>query len=243
MNDVSLNADKEARITQVRTFMHDLHNLFTIIQGNVSLAESKLKGQAEVAAYLEAAEKATHQARLIAQHLASLQTGEADMQIADLKALVEDCTLVCLGASKIESTITAEDHLPSAAMQRASAVRIINNLLINAKEAMPNGGSVSLRVFLSENTEQDAKIDSECTKAASKYVCIEVQDTGEGVAPEDVERIFKMHFTNKLWGQGLGLASSLAIARSFGGDLKLVSDSDQKGACFKLFIPIGNSFD
>lgn len=138
---------------------------------------------------------------------------------------------ICLGASSVEGHIELESAVPAVAMERGALARIINNLLINAKEAMPQGGKVVVR--LSRLSPHDPPPED---LPSGNYVCIEVSDNGPGIAPEKLIRIFEPNYSEKVWGQGLGLASSRALVEQVGGTLTASSVVGQ-GASFRLILP------
>jgi signal transduction histidine kinase len=216
----------------LRSLMHDLNNLFVVIQGNLSLAEERNDDKEALLVRLEAASKASEQARILARQMASLRMGSEVSNESNVSKLLQDCVAICLNGSAVKHSIISPPELPLVAMGRSAIARIINNLLINAIEAMNGEGTIAIHVK-QINFNQAADEDLE----PGEYVCISIKDSGQGITPADLEKIFKPGYTNKLWGKGLGLASSLTIVREFGGTLSATPNL-AKGACFNLYMPV-----
>jgi two-component system cell cycle sensor histidine kinase/response regulator CckA len=114
---------------------------------------------------------------------------------------------------------------------------VLNNLVLNAKQAMPNGGRLSIAIENLVLAEGRAlPLDS------GTYVLISIKDTGVGIAPEDLPRVFDPYFTTRATGTGLGLASVHSIVRRHGGHVT-VSSPPGEGACFRIFLPAAKSVE
>ena len=117
--------------------------------------------------------------------------------------------------------------------------QVLLNLMVNARDAMPAGGSLTLRALTEEVRQPGASLPV-LDLPAGPYVVLEVSDTGEGIPEDRQERIFEPFFTTKAEGQGtgLGLSTSLGIVRSHGGTITVQSRSGA-GATFRVFLPRG----
>ncbi|CAI8282859.1 MAG: Sensor kinase CckA [Opitutia bacterium UBA7350] len=216
----------------LRSLVHDLNNLITVIRGNLTLSREQLSETNPAQRNLFAAEQAATQLRPLVGQLAYLQQPVDKEEFTDLEDLARECLAICLGHSPIKGQLEAQAGLPPVAMGRSSVARILNNLLINAREAMPQGGQVVLRLFLAGEMEWlHGSVQS------GDYVCFEVEDNGPGIAADVLDRIFEANYSQKLWGQGLGLYGSRTLAEAKGGTLT-VNSSQGKGATFRLFLPI-----
>jgi signal transduction histidine kinase len=215
----------------IRALVHDLNNLITIIRGNITLSREQLDAAAQAQSNLANAETAAAQLRPLIAQLAALQHPVSPLSCSEVEPLLRECMTICLGASSVEASIEVESEVPSVAFERGLLSRIINNLLINAKEALPEGGRVVLR--LSQLGPQDPLPES---LPSGNYVSIEVNDNGPGITPEKQRRIFEPNYSEKIWGQGLGLASSRALVEQGGGTLTVDSEADQ-GANFRIILP------
>lgn len=118
--------------------------------------------------------------------------------------------------------------------------QIVLNLLVNARDAMPNGGALTLTVWNITLDEESAR--GHLQAKAGNYVVLSVKDTGTGIAPEHLEKIFDPFFTTKEVGKGtgLGLSTVMAIVKSYGGFMSVASEPG-KGTEFKVFIPATNA--
>jgi CheY-like chemotaxis protein len=114
--------------------------------------------------------------------------------------------------------------------------QVLMNLSINARDAMPNGGTITIDLQNSTLSEQEARLH--LGAAPGMYVILSVKDTGNGISPEIINRIFDPFFTTKEPGKGtgLGLSSSLSIVKSHGGFMDVHSEVG-KGTEFKVFLP------
>ncbi len=225
------NTKPESGNLHIRALVHDLNNLITVIRGNITHCREELEAEAPRASNLAAADYAAGQLRPLIAQLAALQQAETGSSYTDPESLVRECMAICLSESLVEGRIELESAVPAVAMGRATLARIINNLLINAKEAMPQGGRVTLRLSrIGPDASPPEGLPS------GNYVCIEVSDNGPGIAPEKLTRIFEPNYSEKVWGQGLGLSSSRALVEQAGGTLT-ASSLDGQGATFCLMLP------
>jgi signal transduction histidine kinase len=215
----------------IRGLVHDLNNLITVIRGNITLCREQLEVGDQQDSNLAAANNAAGQLRPLIAQLAALQQADNGSSYTDPESLVRECMAICLSSSLVEGRIELESAVPAVAMERGALARIVNNLLINAKEAMPQGGRVILR--LSRIGPDDLPPED---LPSGNYVCLEVTDNGPGIAPEKLIRIFEPNYSEKVWGQGLGLASSRALAEQVGGTLT-ASSIEGQGATFCLILP------
>jgi CheY-like chemotaxis protein/two-component sensor histidine kinase len=136
----------------------------------------------------------------------------------------------------IELNVECSDNLHLVSGDATELSQVLMNLAINARDAMPGGGRLELRA---ENFQLDpVRAALSDRLAAGPHVLIRASDTGSGIPPEIVERIFDPFFTTKPQGKGtgLGLATSLGIIRSHGGDMTVYSEPG-RGAAFSIYLP------
>ena len=221
----------------LRSLVHDLNNLITVIQGNVTMAREALAEEVPSQRNLVAVEKAMAQLRPLIGQLASLHQPLSAEQVTAAEPLARECLAICLGSSPVAGQLKVEAYLPAVAMERGSLARIISNLLINAREAMPQGGRIILYLYYMRGSDILPE-ELPC----SDYVVFELTDNGPGIAPELLERIFEPNYSEKVWGQGLGLASSRALAEASGGTLT-ASSTLGEGATFRLILPSAGNLE
>ncbi len=214
---------------------HDMNNLLTAIMGNISLAIARAgTGQATecVRDPLKSAENATNRARALSRQLLSLARGNAPVTgPVNAKRLIEETARFSLSGSNLALEIGIEDGLRSCLIDETKLSQVLNNLLVNAKQAMPGGGTVRISA---ENVE----IGDEPGLPLSPgiYLHLEVEDTGCGVDPAYLSRIFDPYFTTKSEGTGLGLANCRAIIKQAHGHI-LARSEPGAGTMFEIYIP------
>lgn len=207
---------------------HDFNNLLTAIIGNLSMA--RLDAEAAVARQLEAAEKAALRAQGLTQQLLTFAKGGAPIKIvASVADLVREAAEFSLHGAKARCSITSPPDLWVAEVDAAQITQVINNLILNAEQAMPAGGTIAI-------TLANRHLDNGLAVPPGCYVEIRVADQGHGIAVEHLERIFDPYFSTKQTGSGLGLASCYSIIKRHGGHIAVESRPGE-GAVFTIYLP------
>jgi PAS domain S-box-containing protein len=197
---------------------HDLNNLLTAIIGNISIAELKAKGDQELQPFLSRALQASERTGDLTRQLLTFAKGGAPVKkLTSLQNIVSDSADFALRGSNIRCEYRIAEGLYPVAVDVGQMSQVINNLVINAKQAMPEGGI--LRIWM-ENVDGHAK---GYQLKPGRYLKVTVQDQGTGIPTEHLERIFDPYFTTKSGGSGLGLASVHAIIAKHDGALKVES--------------------
>ena len=210
---------------------HDFNNFLTIIAGSIDLAKAQLQAADSLRDILEAAAVACKRAgSLASQLLAFAKSGAPVKKPADLAQVVKDAvTLVRVGAqASIEFTIADELWLAEIDVEQIG--NALHNILLNARQAMPEGGTIEVRA---ENVECDA--DS-LPLHSGRYVMISVRDHGRGIAAEALPHIFDPYFTTKQGGHGLGLATVQATIAKHDGHVAVQSTLGV-GTTFSVYLP------
>jgi len=212
---------------------HDLNNILTVISGNIGLAQLDAPAQSgNLLSFLaKAGQAAQHAARLSNQLLTFSKGGAPLKKVAAVSELLKHAAEFSLHGSNLRAAIEIEDHLGKAEIDAGQVEQVINALMINAREAMPNGGSVNV---CAENVQIDHK--SGLPLAPGRYVKIAIADHGPGVPADLAGKIFDPYFTTKASSSGLGLSISYSIIKKHGGYLHLESNSPA-GATFTLYLP------
>ena len=211
---------------------HDLNNMLSAILGNISILRIELGEGNQHSAKLVAAEKATLQARLLTQQLLTFSKGGTPaLEVTTISEVVEECAQFILRGSKVKCSIEKEDDLWPVDADKGQISQVVNNLIINANQAMPDGGDILIRMrnLQVSNTEVPAL-------KLGDYICIEVRDEGIGISPNNLKKIFDPYFTTKTKGNGLGLASSYSIITMHKGTITADSSSG-KGSIFRVYLP------
>ena len=211
---------------------HDFNNILMELFGNLSLAKAELaKGHPGYAALAEAEKSMTRAVRLSRQLLTFAKGGEPVRENVNLGVLVEEIARFDLSGSNVMLVYQQADALFPAEVDKGQIRQAVANLILNARQAMPDGGR--LHVILENAVLPEAAIPG---LRPGNYVKILVRDEGAGIAPEHLARIFEPYFTTKPTGSGVGLATAYSIIRKHGGHLGVVSEPG-KGAAFTLYLP------
>jgi nitrogen-specific signal transduction histidine kinase/ActR/RegA family two-component response regulator len=211
---------------------HDFNNLLTGIFGNISLAREYIAPESPAIARLAAAEAASNRARDLTQQLLTFSKGGAPIKkTASIAELLHDSADFALRGSNVICAINVPEDLWNVEMDSGQINQVINNLIINADQAMPSGGQISISACNRHVTERNA-----LPLANGDYVEISVADNGVGIASEDLERIFDPYFTTKEKGTGLGLATSYSIIKNHDGTIAVESEV-RKGTVFTILLP------
>jgi PAS domain S-box-containing protein len=215
---------------------HDFNNILTAILGNISLAGAEAAPGSELRNGLEQAEKASLRAKDLTQQLLTFSKGGAPItRLSSLTQLVKDTAGFALRGSNVKCRFSILADLWHAEIDSGQVSQVIHNLVINAQQAMPSGGSIELRA---ENfvLSEKQRIGSGLPLLEGNYVRVIVADHGSGISAEHLEKIFDPFFTTKKTGSGLGLATSFSIARNHGGHLSVESEPGS-GSTFYLYLP------
>lgn len=222
---------------------HDFNNLLTGVLGNAHLIRLEVgeehKASAPLEHLLEAAQRA---ARLTRQLLA--YSGQRGLKIrgVDLSREVQEQSslLDSLIPKQVELRLDLGVQVPMVQADEVQLQQVVMNLAINGAESCPDGtGKVWLRTgtsFLDPLVPDDYALPPE---RAGIYAWIEVLDTGAGMAPETLSKIFDPFFSTKFTGRGLGLAAVLGIVRGHRGAIKVTS-TPGRGSVFRVFFPCGD---
>ncbi|MBV8936641.1 MAG: hypothetical protein JO095_12665 [Alphaproteobacteria bacterium] len=215
---------------------HDFNNLLTLVIGNLSLAIGRVGGIPEVLPLLQSALQAAERGgALIQRLLAFARKQRLDPQSVDLGRLlsgIEDLLRRTLG-NRISLSITSETGLAAARVDANQLELAVLNLTINARDAMPDGGS--LRIWL-QNRQADHGTPPEV--APGEYVVLSITDTGTGMDEATLARAFEPFFTTKEIGSGsgLGLPMVQGFAAQSGGGIRIRSKKGQ-GTTVELWLP------
>ena len=211
---------------------HDFNNLLTGIAGYVSLAQARVSPEGEVGKHLAEAEKATFRARDLTNQLLTFSRGGTPVKkTVDVGDLIRDSAGLALTGSNVRCDIVPSPDLWHVDVDEGQISQVMNNLLINACQAMPGGGVIqvsSRNVTLGIN-EQPPLVEG-------RYVRVSVKDHGIGIPGEHLPKIFDPYFTTKQKGNGLGLATSYAIIKKHEGNITVESKLGV-GATFHIYLP------
>ncbi len=211
---------------------HDFNNLLTGIMGNLSLMREELPTDHPLQERLSRCEKAIDQTTgLTCQLLTFSRGGEPVKKLLDLRPVLRDTISFALRGSNVALELAMADDLWPLEADEGQLCQVFNNLIINAGQAMPNGGIV--RVEAGNCRLSPAEVPP---LAPGDYLLISVIDQGTGIFPEYLDKIFDPYFTTKESGSGLGLTALYSIVRKHQGQV-LVSSRIGDGTTFRIYLP------
>jgi nitrogen-specific signal transduction histidine kinase/CheY-like chemotaxis protein len=215
---------------------HDFNNILTAIIGNVSLAKAIIKPEGDALAILEGAEKASMRAKGLTQQLLTFSKGGLPVKKnLSMEDLLKESVGFALRGSNIKCKWHIADDLSHVEGDEGQLHQVINNLVLNAQQAMPSGGIIEIKA---ENLKLTAKrkAKEKISLPEGNYVKITITDYGIGIPPKSLDKIFDPFFTTKQKGSGLGLSTSYSIIRNHGGHID-VKSTIGSGTSFFIYLP------
>jgi two-component system, cell cycle sensor histidine kinase and response regulator CckA len=211
---------------------HDFNNLLGGVFGNIDLALDSLDDRTEITKFLNRSISAIERAKDLTQQLLTFSKGGIPKKrTIELAPLLKESRDLSLSGSAIECKMKIEDRLHPVNADANQMSQVFNNVLINARQAMPNGGEVTI------NANNQTLTDNEIASLpGGEYVKIDIQDHGEGIPPSSMSKIFDPFFTTKETGSGLGLATCYSIIKKHDG-LILVDSTLGKGTHVNIYLP------
>jgi len=219
---------------------HDFNNLLTVVSGNLQMLEDRLANDALGARLAKAALRATARGADLTRKLLAFSRRQTlqprAIDVAQLLESIVDILRRTLGA-KIDVRLELEDALPAAKADPGMLDTALLNLAVNARDAMPDGGRLTLSASRVNAPSRPATRGEQLV--AGDYVCIAVTDTGSGMTPEVLAHAFEPFFTTKESGKGSGLGLSLVygFAKQSGGHID-VQSTPGTGTSIALYLPV-----
>ncbi len=209
---------------------HDFNNLLTGIMGNIGLAKRLLKTEGKAYERLDEAEKAATRARALTQQLLTFARGGSPVKKpASITELIKETAPFALRGSNVRLEIALPYDPWTVEVDEGQISQAINNIVINANEAMPAGGTLNIRV-------RNTVINKVGTLPRGNYIQIDIEDKGTGISKKDLPKIFEPYFTTKQKGSGLGLATAYSIINNHGGYIT-VDTAHDAGTTFHIYLP------
>ena len=216
---------------------HDFNNILTSVFANIGLArmlaaKPKASSEETIVERLGAAEKACLRARDLTKQLLTFAKGGAPVKnVASISGFITETAEFTLRGSNVRCELHLPDDLWAVEVDEGQMSQVIQNLMINADQAMPDGGVIHVRA---ENKIIDHTHSLPLKQG--KFVTIAIQDQGIGIPVEHLSKIFDPYFTTKQKGSGLGLATTYSIMKRHEGHITLASELG-KGTTFILYLP------
>ena len=217
---------------------HDFNNILTVIQGNASLLQSLDLQPSEIRDCSNQIARASERAAGLTRQLLMFARKQQMQPVhLDLNETVSQMTKMLQRILGEDIALRSEysPALPLTLADTGMVEQIILNLAVNARDAMPDGGTLTIRTLM----ESPANRAASATASLPEHVCVAVSDTGLGIAPEILPRIFEPFFTTKEVGKGtgLGLATVYGIVQQHRGEIT-VQSAPGTGTTFKVYFPI-----
>ncbi len=218
---------------------HDFNNLLTAISGHCDLLLLRHdQGDADYADLIQINQNANRAAALVGQLLAFSRKQNLRPEVLDLRNTLADLThlLNRLVGERVTLTLNNDPVLPSIRADKRQLEQVLMNLVVNARDAMPDGGNIRVTtegVELAEALERDRVI-----VPVGNYVSVTVSDEGIGIARDKLQKVFEPFFTTKKTGEGtgLGLSTAYGIVKQTGGYI-FVDSTEGVGTTFTLMFP------
>ena len=198
---------------------HDFNNLLTAVFGQVELARAHVEGGSPAEAELDVALSALARSRDLTRQLLTFATGGTpSLKLLRVPRLLDEAVRLGLGGSSIRARMEVEPDLPPVEADEGQMSQLLNNLLVNARQAMSGAGEVVVRARRRVLVEEEVP-----GLGAGLHVEVSIRDTGHGIPPEALPKVFDPFFTTREDGTGLGLAISYSIVRRHGGHVEIAS--------------------
>ena len=218
---------------------HDFNNILSVILGTCQISFFDIReGDPLHANFKEIEQQANRAVDLTRQLLAFSRKQMMDMRVVDLNDVVKDLEKILkrIIGEDIELVSYLSENLWSVRVDPSQIEQVIINIVVNARDAMPHGGKLTIETANVELDEEYTKRHLEVTPGP--YVMLSISDTGVGMTKEVQEKIFEPFFTTKEMGRGtgLGLSTVYGIVKQFGGNIWVYSEVG-KGSTFKIYLP------
>ncbi len=211
---------------------HDFNNILMGILGNILLAKRYVDPEDRVYKKLLRVERISLQAKDLSHQLLTFaKGGDPVKQVLFIGKMIKDSVDLALRGANVRCEFVIKEDLLPVEIDEGQISRVINNLIINARQAMPNGGVIKV---VAENIFSEVKHD--LALEDGKYIKIAIEDQGMGIAKTDIQHIFDPYFTTKPDGTGLGLAVCYSIVKKHKGQIAVESKLGQ-GTTFFVYLP------
>ncbi|MFW5862707.1 MAG: PAS domain S-box protein [Spirochaetota bacterium] len=226
---------KSSRIESLGVFAggiaHDFNNLLTAILGNISLAKMVYPEDEKLHDILADAEKASARAKTLTQQLLTFSRGGAPIKrVISLQSIVKETVAFVLSGSAVSCEYDIDENLRYINADEGQISQVIQNIIINARQATKDTGSIYIEARNEDNTPPSLP-DNE-----GGYVRVSIHDDGPGIKKEIQEKIFDPYFTTRERGSGLGLSVAYSIVNNHGGKIT-VDSREGSGTTFTLYLP------
>ncbi len=261
VNNKSLDLNQNERDQVIKGIAHDFNNILTTLTGILSISLIDIQENPDYNIFqnlqenLDIALKATQRATGLTEQLLSFgKGGQPIKKNASLEEIVKDSTKFILAGSSVAANFEIPFNIPPLDVDPNQFSQVIQNLVLNAKQAMNNRGRISVKMELFKNQEnfygkyQKERLiwannqHQKRLKLKFPMVCVSIQDNGPGIPPEVQNKLFHFNVTTKNRGNGLGLVSCYHIIRKHDGHIAFHTQYG-KGTTFYITLPLNNKSD
>ena len=216
---------------------HDLNNFLTVILGNLSLLKRCIKEDPKATKYLKYMEEAIKQTgHLTGQMLTFAKGGKPLTEAVSICRLIEEDSAFALSGSKTRCELYLTEDLPSVEIDRGQITQVITNILINADQAMQEGGTIRIRAEKLAVIGENGALPLQ----SGNYVALTITDEGAGISSQILPKIFDPYFSTKELGSGLGLTICYSIVKKHGGHIS-VQSVEGNGTSFTIYLPVSSA--
>jgi PAS domain S-box-containing protein len=211
---------------------HDFNNILSVVVGNLSLARMHMEGDGPAFGRIEEATRAALRARDLTHQLLTFSKGGAPVkETASIVDVIRESSRFALTGSNVKCEFGEASDIWPVSIDTGQINQVVSNLIINALQAMPDGGTIHVDFANLHHTTSTPSLPLE----PGRYVRVSIRDRGHGIAPELLSRIFDPYFTTKKGGTGLGLATSYSIIHRHGGHIA-VESHPERGTTFHIYL-------
>jgi two-component system cell cycle sensor histidine kinase/response regulator CckA len=211
---------------------HDFNNLLMVMMGNATLVLHDRNLDEESRSYLREVEKAARRGRDLTKQLLTFAKGGAPLRTpVDLARVVREAAGFAVHDSPVRCEFDFAGELWPAEADKGQMAQVVHNVVLNAVQAMPTGGVVKIALRNEELAADDVP-----TLKRGRYLKMSIADSGAGIQPDHLSRIFDPYFTTKQHGSGLGLATVYSIVKRHDGYLSVGSKLGE-GTTFQIWLP------
>ena len=217
---------------------HDFNNVLTGLFGNIELAKGELSESHTAYPYIETAEQALGRATDLTKQLLTFAKGGVPiLEAVSLPEVVTESVKFNLIGSNVKVEFDLPDDLWQVKADKGQLNQVIANLSINAKQAMPNGGTL----YISAGNMPDLHV-ADLPELTGNFVKLVIRDEGCGIALKNIGQIFDPYFSTKQSGSGLGLATVQSIITKHNGHINVDSTAGV-GTTFEVLLPVETDID
>jgi len=215
---------------------HDFNNILAAILGNIELAEIYTESTSQAYPLLGEVKKASIRAKVLTQQLLTFaKGGDPVKQTASIGKIITDSANFVLHGSSVVCDYNIPENLWQVEVDTGQISQVIQNIIINARHAMPEGGVIEVSCQNITDSHKEAM-----QLLAEKYIKITITDFGSGIPSKYLGKIFDPYFSTKQEGSGLGLSICLSIITKHDGNISVQSEANM-GTTFTIYLPASAS--